>query len=236
MPASCRIRRATLPRSAYSYLLDGTETLEVNPHSLPNDQDSLVPQRRVASLQPWSGSDVHHDHSEATTSRPRSKTATSGQSREHSATTRSRDSYLLSGRSHPGTLQRRSQNGVARIPSCSLVANHVGSRRSRFTQSTAEAPPSSEVAVHGSQLDILVPNEQGSGLVENALDQSINYEEEHEDGIVEHLEAIGMSVTLPAVHLLNWFTEDPYVATVSHLSNAANSILMFVVIHSIFFR
>ncbi|KAF8525324.1 hypothetical protein JB92DRAFT_1319962 [Gautieria morchelliformis] len=102
---------------------------------------------------------------------------------------------------------------MVRMPSYGLISGHFGSRRSqrpRRVSSTLDIPAPNEIALHGSQVDILVPNQPESGLVDNSLDHSTGHQsEDHEDDIVEHLEAI-----------------DPYVATVSHLSNAANSILI----------
>jgi len=66
------------------------------------------------------------------------------------------------------------------------------------------------VIAHGAQVDILVPDEDGEESVDSlGKPRDTEEEEHHEDEIVEHLDVI-----------------DPTVATVSTLSNAANSILI----------
>lgn len=79
------------------------------------------------------------------------------------------------------------------------------SQRALPALETPDTLPPSEMAVHGSQIDILVPNEPESGFVENALDHTIDdqlEDQHHEDEIVEHLEVIGVFAILRGAWLL----------------------------------
>lgn len=75
------------------------------------------------------------------------------------------------------------------------------------------------------------PGRIGSALSLPHTDLSDTPEEEHHhDDIVEHLDVIGKSLSLlfacSVLFNIMSVTPDPQVATVSNLTNAANSILM----------
>jgi hypothetical protein len=252
MPPSCRVRRGSiLSPPTYAPLGAGAnnQTQGVNAQNSPINQDGVPPQRRMASLQPGStrsrgqseatnpqilqpgsGNRARRSYSEAT----RPWTVASAETRETSSAVPPPQPYPSLVRSHSETVDGAARGSMVRMPSYGLVSGHFGSRRSQLRprggSSSSDAPASNEVALHGFQVDILVPNQPESGLADNSLDHSIGYQpEHHEDDIVEHLEAIGVFHSLSvAPYSTSCLTEDPYVATVSHLSNAANSILMSV--------
>lgn len=81
-----------------------------------------------------------------------------------------------------------------------LVADHFNSKRIQPTRCitvtrTTEFPTHGAV-VNSSQIDVLVPNEPESSLVENVVDETMEDEpvedQHHEDEIVENLDVIGV--------------------------------------------
>ncbi|KAF8592432.1 hypothetical protein K439DRAFT_1378530 [Ramaria rubella] len=181
MPPSCRVRRNTFS-SPYPLLLDGRQPAQVE--------------------------DSQHQSAQETHASPQSL----GPPPQRPSWPRGRSirNTLFGGQTRPSDLDRETRRPVR--PTKSLIAGHVNSRRSRLLPTTASIySHSSDVAVHGSQLDVIIPGD--SSLLGSALNRSaskqFSEEEHHEDDIVEHLEVI-----------------DPHVATVSHLSNAANSLLI----------
>lgn len=90
------------------------------------------------------------------------------------------------------------------------------------------------ISLEGYNEDVLIPEDPGHepGRIGRALSitssqQDDPFEEHHHDDIVEHLDVIGMylwpfSCLLDSTECL----ADPQIATVSTLTNAANSIVL----------
>lgn len=101
--------------------------------------------------------------------------------------------------------------------------------------SLASHDRASMVSLEGRQENLLVPldPEHASGRIGSALSfhsvSSTDFSDEHHhDDIVEHLDVIGENPFFSLNRICSSSCIDPQVATVSTLTNAANSIVMYV--------
>lgn len=89
------------------------------------------------------------------------------------------------------------------------------------------------------QVNVIIPDEVRSGFAQALAAQesheheeggSISESELHHNDIIEHLDVIGefLSHIYTKYSLLKFIYTDAHISTVSHLSNAANSILVYV--------
>ncbi len=132
----------------------------------------------------------------------------------------------------------RSQGSGSPLRSQASVSSLGGSNRT--TSPTHFSPIDGVLTFEGPNTDIQVHSDDGGpGLVGSALslprsdEANASYQsyhpldDHHHDDIVEHLDVIGACTVLHIFPSSLWqYFVDPQVATVSNLTNAANSILM----------
>lgn len=220
MPPSIRVKR-----SAYSTLRDSTNegspwTLaavfnspSTSPISEPSNPNGPRIQRSLPSMQAGQG-----PSGSPVISRPRADTTTSG--RVHAHCTRRSERY----------------SGVPALADQGSQTPHTLS-----PQTPHLVPHYAMMSMEGSEeADVFVRSAGEPGWVNSALSSPHSHNDEggtglktdedhHHDDVVEHLDVIGricyFSLHLSSSHV-NCAIPDPQVATVSSLTNAANSILM----------